>query len=193
MFIRFLGFIFIFLIGFQVSAQTQIDEIFHQLKNNPRSYEDKGSICEEVAKVLLEKQFPAPQYKIVVGIAYGDLDKVIGELDEVIIDTRINKAIQILEVKCWKDLNAGHEKALEQRDRFLKSIQSTKELYFSSTSTQEDFDQITFKGISIFKSIGQKGALAAGFDLEFPFTMKELMDLRVRLIQCAQWGESFCK
>lgn len=192
MYSKFLVFIAASVLTAQALAQTQIDEVFHQLKSNQRSYEDKGAICEEVAKVLLQKDFPAPRFKVEVGIAYGDLDKTIGELDEVIIDTTTNKAVQVIEVKCWTDLNAGREKALDQRARFLKNIRSAKELFFSSTSTQDEFPQEMFEGLTDFRSIGQKGATAAGYDLEFPFTMKELMDLRVRLIRCQSWGAPHC-
>lgn len=178
--------------GIELGTNTTLEEIFQSFKKSQTSYEDKGVICEQVAKYLLEKKYPAPRYRVEVGIAYGDLDNTIGELDEVIFDNVENKAIQVLEVKCWADLKAGQEKAMNQRTRFLKNIRSNKELYFFSTSTQEEFDQKLFEGISDFRSIGQKGATASGFDFEFPFTMKELMDLRVRLVRCQSWGEKFC-
>lgn len=169
-------------------ASPEIDQIFDSLKGLPRSYETKGAICEEVAKVLLEKDYPPPRYSVHVGIAYGDLERVIGELDEVIIDHNENKVIKIIEVKCWTDLKAGRDKAHEQRARFLKSIRNPQKLYFTSTSTDQEFSPAQFVGVNSFAAIGQKGAKAVGYDLEFPFTMKELMDLRLQLLRCQNWS-----
>lgn len=181
----------VLLFSTEINASTiisELDSTFEALKNNPRSYEDKGAICEEIAKVFLQKKYPEPQYSIHIGIAYGDLTSTIGELDEVIIDNSSNKVLKILEVKCWTDLAAGKEKAEQQRSRFLKNIRSTKELYFISTSTQNDFDQNLFEGVNDFVSIGQKGAVASGYDFELPFTMKEIMNLRSRLLRCQSDG-----
>lgn len=179
---------------FQISgafalSNLSLENVFDLLKNQPRSYETKGAICEEVAKVLLEQEYPAPRYTVHVGIAYGDLEKTIGELDEVVIDNQSGKAIRVYEVKCWTDLKEGREKALAQRSRFLKALRSSKELYFNSTSTQEEFSQEIFEDLKDFMSLGQKGATAAGYEFEFPFTMRELMDLRTRLLRCQSWGD----
>lgn len=179
--------IFVF-ISHHAYASPEFDSMYDELKSLPRNYEAKGAICEEVAKVLLEKDYPQPRYTVHVGIAYGDLEKVIGELDEVIVDNETQKVVKIFEVKCWTDMKAGLEKAQEQRARFLKSIRNPSRLYFSSTSTDQEFSSQMFIGTQSFAAIGQKGSKAIGYDIEFPLTMKELMDLRLQLLRCQNWS-----
>lgn len=159
-------------------------EEFEQIKHVARSFEDSGSICEEVAKLEVEKEFPTPQYSVLVGIAYGDEKRVVGELDIVIFDNNLQKVIKIAEVKCWKDLKAGLEKAKEQRARFLTAIRSSKKIIFRSTSTQELFDSEKFKYVKDFYSVAQRGSMAVGFDRELKLSLLELRDLRYEMIRC---------
>ena len=161
---------------------------FAELKNIPRSYEDSGAICEEVARLGMQKEFPAPQYKVEVGIAYGDGSRTIGELDIVIMDLRQNKVIKIAEVKCWKDIRGGLQKALDQRARFLKYNNSSKPLYFRSTSSSQVFEREQFEDVEEFFSIAQKGSVSQGFDVELAYTLKEMHQHRTDMLRCQSQG-----
>ncbi|WII71184.1 hypothetical protein QJS83_12005 [Bdellovibrio sp. 22V] len=185
---KMLGFFFaVILSSTTVFADWAQD--FAELKNIPRSYEDSGSICEEIARLDLQKEFPAPQYEVIVGIAYGDATRVIGELDVVIFDKNIQKVIKIAEVKCWKDMRGGLQKALEQRARFLKSIRSSKQLVFKSTSTKEVFDAEKFEYVEEFFTMGQKGTVAVGYEREMEYTHKEMQTHRYEMIRCQNQGQ----
>lgn len=165
------------------------EEDFELLKKIPRSYEDSGSICEEVARLQMQREYPKPQYDVVVGIAYGDVQHVIGELDVVIFDNNIQKVIKIGEVKCWKDVRGGLQKAREQRARFLKAVRQPKTTRFFSTSTKENFSAEKFQYVNEFFSMAQKGSVAQGFDREIEYTLQEMHNHRYEMIRCQNQGQ----
>lgn len=162
-------------------------EDFEALKGVPRSYSDSGAICEEIARLDMQKKYPAPQYKVEVGIAYSDADGTIGELDVIVFDR--GQVTLIGEVKCWKSLNGGLKKARDQRARFLKNLRSGKALDFTSTSTHQRFSPNAFKDVQDFITIGQLGARAAGYDLELGYTLEEMHQHTDDMIGCQQSGE----
>ncbi|KHD89521.1 MAG: hypothetical protein OM95_02770 [Bdellovibrio sp. ArHS] len=178
--------ILMFVLGLFLSSSTFAawSEDFAQLKDVPRSYEDSGSICEEVARIEMQREYAKPQYEVLVGIAYGSESRVIGELDIVIFDNNLNKVVKIGEVKCWKDMRGGLEKAQEQRARFMKAIRSSASLRFFSTSTKENFSAEQFKFVKEFFSMGQKGTIEAGYDQELPYTLTEMRNYRYEMIRC---------
>jgi hypothetical protein len=90
------------------------------LKDIPRDYLDTGSICEEVARQETIKEYPAPQFEVLSGIAYETQDGTDGELDVIVFDSNTNKVIKIAEVKCWLKLDHALKKAHEQRARFFE-------------------------------------------------------------------------
>ena len=162
---------------------------FSELKDIPRSYEDSGAICEEVARLEMQRTYPAPQYKVEVGIAYGDGSRIIGELDVVIFDNNLNKVLKIAEVKCWKDVRGGLQKAQEQRARFLKYNRSGKPLFFRWTSSNQTFDKEQFAFEKEFFSITQKGSASQGFEVELEYTLKEMHQHRYEMIRCQNQGQ----
>lgn len=161
---------------------------FEELKNIPRSYEDSGSICEEIARLDVKKDFPAPQYEVINGIAYGDSTRVIGELDVVVLDRNLNKVVKIAEVKCWKDLRGGLRKAREQRSRFLANIASNKKLFFQSTSDKSTFQRSQFEYVQDFISIGQQGAVSSGYEQELNYSLRDLHKYRIEMLRCQDQG-----
>ncbi|MDG0816024.1 hypothetical protein [Bdellovibrio svalbardensis] len=164
-------------------------EDFENLKSVPRSYEDSGAICEEIARLDVQKSYPAPQYEVITGISYSDEQRrVIGELDVIVFDKNMNKVIRIAEVKCWKDIRAGLEKAMEQRQRFLKAIRSSKGLIFRSTSSDVTYSKEQFEGVSDFITLGQKGTVQAGYGQELEYTLLELHQHRYDMIACQHKG-----
>jgi hypothetical protein len=172
-----------------LSAFAGWNEDFAILKDIPRDYQDAGSICEEVARVDMMRQYPAPQFNVEVGIAYGDEERTIGELDVIIFDNNTNKVYKIGEVKCWKDLSGALDKAKDQRARFVRSIHSNVPLRFRSTSSGKVYDADQFRYVADFFSIAQKGAEKRGFDVELEYTLAELKQFRKDMIHCQNKGE----
>lgn len=164
------------------------DADFAKLKNRPRSYTDSGAICEELARLQLEREYNNSRYQIEVGISYGNLQKTIGELDVVVFDRLKKNVIQIAEVKCWHDLKGGLKKAREQRLRFLTQIQAQRNLYFQSVLNEVDYDPQMFIGVSSFITIGQKGALKSGYDKELEYELREMSKLSLEMINCQDRG-----
>lgn len=164
-------------------------EDFELLKSRPRSYEDAGAICEEIARLKFERQFNNSNFQIEVGIAYSDTQRTIGELDIVVFDRSKNTVIQVAEVKCWKDMSGGLHKAQEQRARFLKNLHSQKEIHFQSTSTDQEYEIEQFLDVSVFTTIGQKGTVQAGYDDELEYDLRELHKMTVDMLRCQDRGE----
>lgn len=157
---------------------------FNALKNHPRSYEDTGAICEELARLKFERKFNNSNFEVLVGIAYGDVQNTIGELDIVVFDHSQEKVILVSEVKCWKNLQGGLAKAKDQRQRFLFNLNSNKNLYFESTSSQKQYKTEQFKFVTTFSTIGQKGAVNNGYDDELEYDLRELHTLRMEMLRC---------
>ncbi len=163
---------------------------FDHLIRVDRSFEDSGAVCEEVARVQVQKSYPNPQFEVLTGIYYADSERVIGELDIVVLDHHKQKVVQVSEVKCWKEPALGLEKALQQRKRFLKSLRSAKELVFRSAfSGEQSLTELAFKGIENFSTIGQKGTIAVGYDEEMPYTLLEFQELRRKVMNCQKRSE----
>lgn len=163
---------------------------FDQLVQVGRSFEDSGAVCEEVARLQVQRSYPRPQFEVLTGVYYADSERVIGELDIVVFDQHIQKVVQVAEVKCWKEPALGLEKALQQRNRFIKALRSAKNLIFrSALSTELAFSEQAFKGINNFKTIGQKGTSAVGYDEELPYTLLEFQELRRKVLNCQKRSE----
>lgn len=182
---------FYFLLFLTVLSQTSRaawSEDFESLKTISRSYEDTGSICEELARLEMKKTFPSPQYEVLTGLAYETEARVLGELDLVIFDNQTQKVVKIGEVKCWKDVSAALLKAHEQRARFLKALKSSKPIQFRFTASGEAFDSKAIDAVTEFFSIAQKGAMNLGFDSEINYSLKELRDYRYEMLRCQSLG-----
>lgn len=190
MFLKISAFILTSVFTFSVLADLEQD--YNAIKNSGRSFEPQGTICEEVAKLGFEKQFPAPQFEVITGITYGEKFGTLGELDLIVIDTVSNTAVAIGEVKCWKNPAQGLAKAMDQRDRFIRNIHSGKNLVFGWDQDQtRKFSKDQFSKINTFVSIAQKGSKEVGFDQELDYTLKELMTLRSKILRCQDLAD--CK
>lgn len=183
------AFVFVVVFVFTSSLWANWAEDFEQIKNYPRDYEDTGSICEEIARLKFEKIYNSSNYKVEVGIAYGDSQRTIGELDIVVFDRSASQVVHVAEVKCWKDLNGGLDKAKDQRQRFLLNLNGKKQIYMQSTSTHEEFDIRQFQGLTTFTSVGQKGAKLKGYDDELEYDLKELHSMRMDMLRCQDSGQ----
>lgn len=169
---------------------TTLEEDFNTLKDEGIYFGVIGTICEEVSRLEMAQAFPEPQYHVVTGIAYMNGRKTIGELDVIVFENRTQNAVKIAEVKCWKDMEGGLRKALDQRQRFLKNIQKGG-IDLRSTHDKRAYSAKQFRGVKDFETIGQKGSKAAGYDRELDHELEDLMSLRQRLMTCQADGE--CK
>lgn len=177
------------LLCFPNLALADWDSDFNSLKNHPRSYEDPGAICEELSRLKFERQFNSPDIEVIVGVEYSDLKKTIGELDLVVFNHKVQKIIQVTEVKCWKSFKGGLEKARNQRQRFITTLNSNKNLYFETAFGSKQFHEEQFKNFTSFSTIGPKGALQNGFDDELEYDLRELHRLRVEMLRCQDRNE----
>ena len=166
-------------------------ELFEALRESGEKYQIIGTVCEQVAKIKMAQEYQAPEYDVVTGIAYRDDERTIGELDVVVISKRTHKAIVVAEVKCWKNLRGARNKAQDQRSRFQKTIKRGTKIELACTDGSCQYRRGDFDSVEKFLSISQEGGRDAGFEMELPYSLDELMDLRMRLMQCQERNE--CK
>lgn len=166
------------------SAFAGLGEDFAQLKNSGINYEVIGAVCEEVTRLRFQEEFPAPRYGVVTGVEYGDGNRTIGELDVVVFEAQTNKVLRVAEVKCWKDPQAAIRKALDQRQRFVKTIKSGKTVRFRSLNSNIQFRRDNFLSNPQQIAVSQNGTKFAGFDTEIGYELRELMQLRKMMIEC---------
>ncbi len=176
-----------FFFSFSAFATFQDDVI--ALKNSARDYFDTGTICEEVARLEIQNEFPAPQYKVLTGISYDNGDGTAGELDVIVFDTNINKVIKIAEVKCWKKLDQALQKAKKQRERFMGYRENAANISYKKTHSKETFTKEQFAYVNDFITIGQQGAKAFGFDRELKYSLRDFMELRDLMMKCQHEGK----
>ncbi|AGH95994.1 hypothetical protein [Pseudobdellovibrio exovorus] len=175
---------------FSLNLFAGLSEDYHALKNSGKNFQAIGTICELVAQLRFQEQYPEPEYRVVTGIAYNDTVRTIGELDLIVFDQQENKALLVGEVKCWKDPKGGLAKARDQRQRFLNHLRSNKPIRFKYLENpSEPFDKAQFIDVTEFISIAQKGTARVGFDYEFDYTLDELMQLRADIMSCQKSGE----
>lgn len=170
--------------SFTASA-APLNELFEELRDSGMNYEVVGTICEQVARIELRQTYPETNYEIVTGIEYSDSNRTLGELDVVVFENSTKQAVLVAEVKCWKDLSAARQKALNQRERFIKSLSKKIELW----SQENVYSKAQFKNVQQFVSIAPKGATEAGFEIDLDNTLAELMELRKLMINCQHQGE----
>lgn len=166
------------------TSPNSIDDEFQRLKRTSVDFNNFGQVCEAVAEHDFEAAYPHSRFEIVNGVAYGDEDGTLGELDLVVFDRASDLVVAIGEVKCWRDNLSALSKALEQKTRYQQALKSARALFFTSLSDKRVFNAAQFSSPQNFKTVGPSGAMAQGFDLELRYSLKELMDLRERLIKC---------
>jgi hypothetical protein len=179
---KFMSLIISLLISLQVFAG--IGEDFRALKDSGIDYEVVGAICEEVTRLRFEEEYPSNQYAVVTGVEYSDGNRTIGELDVVVFKNSTQQVIRIAEVKCWKNTKSAMAKARDQRQRFLRTIQSGRQTFFKSLHSDYKFKRENFVGATDFIAVAQKGSKESGFDRELPYELKELMQLRKMMLEC---------
>lgn len=180
------GFLSAFLFAGSVfAASTQ--SLFDALKDKPVDYGPTGQICEQVARLELAEKYLPAAYDIAVGIEYDVAGRTLGELDIVIVDKNSKAVALVGEVKCWRNVSGGLDKARAQRARFLRTLQTQPNQIVFRAKEGGSFTASQFQGAN-FVAIAQSGSLAKGFDLELTNTLQELMNLRSQLQDCQSQG-----
>lgn len=178
---RFISIALLF-VSFNVFAGLGDD--FRELKDSGANYEVIGTVCEEVARLRFEEEFPSHQYEVTTGVEYSDGNRTLGELDVVVYERNTQAVVRVAEVKCWKNMRGALTKARSQRQRFITNLQSNKAIYFRSLNSTRQFKKSNFSKVREFLAVAQKGSRTAGFDRELPYQLDELMKLRQMMLEC---------
>lgn len=181
------------LVLFMSATQAQAEDIefyFNKFKDSGVDFEPDGRICEEVAAHALEKEFGA-DHDLIQSVEYSLGRLTVGQLDILVKNRLTGKVVLISEVKCWKNPKGGLKKAVSQRNRFENAIKNrTNQVIFENMSAAQLAVE-DFQSPYIYRSISQKGGAEFGFDQELNLTLKELSQLRMRILKCQAFGE--CK
>lgn len=168
-----------------IENSKRIDEYFELLSYEKTDFEPVGAVCERVAVREVEPMYPSSNYEIKNGIQYDEHKTTIGELDVVVFDKSTGKVEAIAEVKCWKSFQGALKKAKEQRMRFLTYLNKN---IIITDKDEKKYSKDVFKSIQKYFSISQDGGVNQGFDFELSLDIKELMELRKRLLDCRAEG-----
>ena len=168
-----------------------IEPVFQQLKTSSEKYQIVGTVCEQVARLELELQYPADEYSVENGIAYTQGGQTLGELDVVVFRRNDHKVILIGEVKCWHDLHGAQVKARHQRENFIFHLKKGGRGidFYKTMDPKVHYSPRQFDQIPPFILISQDEGRYAGFDLALPYSLDELMELREMLLHCQDIGE----
>jgi hypothetical protein len=167
------------------ASAAPLNELFEKLRDSAMDYETVGTICEQVAKIELYKTYSPEDFEVITGIEYGDRTRTIGELDVVVFQKSTKEAVLVGEVKCWKDASAAREKAMDQRNRFIRSLKKNIDMH----DADQAYNKKQFNHVLKYVAIGPKGYKDAGFEIEMENTLRELMDLRRMMLDCQQQGQ----
>jgi len=187
--------VWVFAAGINAAQAVTPSEAFLALREVEDDFVNTGTICEHVAKLELQKEFDPKKYDTWIGISYSVGQEVIGELDAVVLDRASRKVVLIGEVKCWRNLEAGLEKAHSQEERFRSAVRGEYpyegQIEFFKMQPGSDpiaFDSWAFDRDVEYISIGQKGAVAAGYDRELEMGLEDLMQVRKQILSIKRRG-----
>ncbi|MEK2647025.1 hypothetical protein [Bdellovibrio sp. BCCA] len=184
-----LKYVFALLLSVSTAHAKDIRPLFEALQDSGEKYFITGTVCEQVAKLNLEKIYKAPEYTVTTGIQYGSEKRVIGELDVIVFRNANQSAVVIAEVKCWNSLGGALKKAKEQRKRFLETLGAGRKLHVTCGGQDCDLSEKNFNQVQKFISISQDGGLEKGFDMTLGYSLDEMMELRKQLMSCQERGE----
>lgn len=170
-----------------LATPTNLNEDFEILKDSGINYVQVGTICEEVAKLRLEKIYPADEYEVVTGISYFQGSRTVGELDVIVFRNSDQEAVVVAEVKCWKRLSAGLKKAKNQMNRFKEFVRSNKIDRMSKDG--QSYSAKQFDENPEFITISQTGGVEKGFTMDIDLTLAESQSLRSKIMKCQNQGD----
>lgn len=169
-----------------VFSEKKIQDYFEILSYDKIDFEPDGAVCERVALREVDRLYPKENFTIINSIQYDDKKSTIGELDIVVFDKTTEKVEAIAEVKCWKSFQGALKKAKEQRMRFQTYL--GRNITFKDAD-EKKYSKEAFNNVKKFFTISQEGGLNQGFDFELSLNLKELMELRKRLLDCNAQGK----
>ena len=169
----------------EAALDPSLQGIFDRLGTVGVNYKTEGVVCEQIARLQLHEQFPEPRYQITTGVEYLVDDRIVGELDLVVVDRQTSMVILLGEVKCWRSLDKAMDKAKSQRDRFLWTYQQNKSvIVFRPKEKQLVLKSADFEKLQGYIFVSQVGGKKWGFTQELPYRLSELESLQEHLIQC---------
>lgn len=168
-----------------ISTNQRIDQYFEELSYEDTNFEPDGAVCERVAVREVDVLYPKENFTIINSIQYDDKKTTIGELDLVIFDKTSGLVEAVAEVKCWRSFEGGLKKAKEQRMRFQTYLNRGITI---TDGNDKRYSKDVFKQIKRFFTISQAGGMNRGYDFELSLDLKELMELRNRLLNCHAEG-----
>lgn len=177
-----------------ISSAGLVDDAYELHKNDGVDLAAVGTICEYLAKDVLERKYDPDLYRVVIGVQYGQSRNAMGELDLTVVDLEYNEAVFIGEVKCWKDAKAGLRKAKKQLSRFRNAHYDNRVNWVKILSPgYSDFvvSKRTYNGSYEVGYVAPKGTRKAGYTHELDLTLEEAMTLRKRIMDCQDSGR--CK
>lgn len=166
---------------------TWQDAYVNRLRNEPVNYQVEGAICEQVARLELEAEYPKAQFKVHVNMSYGLGNQVLGELDVIVSEKFSDDVILVGEVKCWTEPGRAQAKGSAQRTRFMEHIARTAGLWVREGTRYLKMSR--FSRLQDFVLIGPRGARRYGFERELRLDLDDLMDLRRTMMDCQKAGE----
>jgi hypothetical protein len=169
----------------QIEKNERIDKYFEELSYEKTNFEPDGAVCERVALREVDVLYPKENFEIINSIQYDDKKTTIGELDLVIFDKTTGMVEAVAEVKCWRSFGGALKKAKEQRMRFQTFLNRSIVI---TDQNEKRYSKDLFKNIKRFFTISQSGGMNQGFDFELSLDLKELIELRSRLLNCHAEG-----
>lgn len=150
-------------------------------------YSNVGSVCEQVARIDLTKQYDSQIYSIDTNVLYGYGNEAVGELDVVVLDRLSNTVVKIYEIKCWSGAgNNALRTARKQRERFFETMG------FSASpriwSRQVKYSAQQFRNITPAQYL-LGGPPGRNFEYELPLTTSELNQLFAMIVACQKAGD----
>lgn len=166
------------------SAKMTEEDYFDELSRIPANYKVFGTVCEEMARIDLEKEFHPDFYEIKVGIEYRDASRTIGELDIIVFRRSDEEAIMVAEVKCWRNLHGAFVKANKQLNRFQNNCGREGDIHY--VDKEHEYHWTQFDEIDRFQKISQLGGRKEGFDRTLTLDLEAIKRLHSRLLHCQE-------
>jgi hypothetical protein len=176
------------------AGEPTVESDYQKLSQIPAKYEVFGTICEYLAALRLEDQYPKSKYSIEVGIEYRAGGRTVGEIDVVVFRKSDKEAVAVGQVKCRKNMGSARSHANEQNERFRSTMsgsgQHSGAVTFRSTSkpdlvvTAEQMDEIA----DYFTAAQAPGA-QNGWTMDVGHDLDTVSDMRDRLLACQGSGE----
>lgn len=168
-------------------ANLTEEDYFDELSRIPANYKVFGTVCEEMARIDLEKEFPKDFYDIRVGIQYRDNSRTIGELDIIVFRRSDEEAVLIGEVKCWRNLKGALKKANRQLNRFQDNCGRGGQINYVDREFEYHWSQ--FDEVQRYWKISQLGGRKEGFDRVLTLDLEAIKRLHGRLLSCQSNGQ----